>query len=252
IVAQIDANAGSLYDTNHVTLNVKTASGQIYQAIGMNFLAARADQLLQTLVRTPRPTGSDSCYGLTLSECLIPGINLAVVNSSVGPLTPQVESPTKYWLTPGQSIAVVRGVIYLSATDNYSLIFSSGTDTYQFNFAPGFQLDPNKGVQLSHASMDANHCQSLGGVYSNSGNWSVSYPSTSSFQVHWEEEACSPSSGAAKSPKGIGTTNGYAGFSAYELEITVIGPRGINPLASGNVNPLAIKQMQNVVPLKKP
>lgn len=252
IVAQIDANVSGLYDTNNVALNVKTASGQRYQATGMNFLAAREDQVLKKLVRTNYPTGADSCYGLTLSECLVPGINLAIVNASPGPLTPQVESPTHYWLTPGESIAVVRGVIYLSATDDYSLTLPNGTDTYQFNLAPGFQLDPdpNKGVQLNHASMDISHCQSLGGVYSHSGNWGVSYTSTSSFQVHWEEEACSPGSGA-KSPQGIGTTSGYAGFSAYELEITVIGPRGINPLASGNGNGLAIKQLQPVQMLHK-
>lgn len=251
IVAQIDPNAGGLYDTNNVTLNVKTTGGQIYQATGMNFLAAREDQVLKRLVRTPYPTGADSCYGLALSECLIPGINLAIVNASLGPLTPQVESPTHYWLTPGESIAVVRGVIYLNTTDNYSLTFPSGTDTYQFNFAPGFELDPNNGVQLNHASMDVSHCQSLGGVYSHSGNWGVSYASTSSFQIHWEEESCSPSSTAAKNPQGIGTTSGYAGFSAYELEITVIGPRGINPLASGNGNGMAIKQLQPVQMLQK-
>ena len=251
IIAQIDANAGGLYDTNNVILNVKTESGQVYQATGMNFLAAREDQVLQRLVKAPYPTGADSCYGLTMSECLIPGINLAIVNSSVGPLTPEVESPTQYWLTPGESIAVVRGVIYLNATDNYALNFPSGTDRYQFNFAPGFQLDPNKGVQLNHASMDASHCQSLGGVYTHSGNWGVSYTSTSSFQVQGEVEACSPSSGAAKNPQGIGVTNGFAGFSAYELEITVLGPRGVNPFASGNVNGLAIKQLQPVQMLHK-
>src|SRR5690348_3447663 len=251
IIAQIDPNAGGFYDTNNVTLNVKTTGGQIYQATGMNFLAAREDQVLKRLVRTPYPTGADSCYGLALSECLSPGINLAIVNASLGPLTPQVESPTHYWLTPGESIAVVRGVIYLNTTDNYSLTFPSGTDTYQFNFAPGFELDPNNGVQLNHASMDVSHCQSLGGVYSHSGNWGVSYASTSSFQIHWEEESCSPSSTAAKNPQGIGTTSGYAGFSAYELEITVIGPRGINPLASGNGNGMAIKQLQPVQMLQK-
>lgn len=252
LVVQIDANAGGLYDTNNVTLNVKTAGGQVYQATGMNFLAAREDQVIKKLVRTNYPTGADSCYGQTLSECLVPGINLAIVNASLGPLTPQVESPTQYWLTPGESIAVVRGVIYLSATDNYSLTFPSGTDRYQFNFAPGFQLDLNKGVQLNHASMDVSHCQSLGGVYLHSGNWGVSYTSTSSFQVQWEEEACSPGSASAKSNAGaIGTTSGFAGFSAYELQITVLGPRGANPFASGNANGLAIKQLQPVQTLHK-
>lgn len=247
IVAQIDSNAGGLYDTNNVTLNVRTSSGQIYQSPGMNFLAARADQVLQPLVRTPQPGAPNACYGLTLAQCLIPGINLAVVNASLGPLNPEVESPTNGdWLSPaGQSIAVVRGVIYLSPSDRYSVSFPSGTDTYQFNFAPGFQFDPNNPVLLNHASMDATHCQSLGGMYSNSGNWSVNYTSASSFQVHWEEESCSPGSAQAKNnPGAIGTTSGFAGFSAYELQITVIGPRGVNPLGGGKVNGLAIKQLQ--------
>lgn len=254
IVAQIDANASGLYDTNNVTLNVKAAGGQIYQATGMNFLAARQDQVLQPLVRTPQPGAPDACYGLTLAECLIPGMNLAVVNSSVGPLKPQVESPTSGdWLKPaGQSIAVVRGVIYLNPTDNYSVSFPSGTDTYQFNFAPGFQFDPNKPVLLNHASMDVPHCESLGGVYLNSGNWSVSYMSASSFQVHWEEESCSPGSAMAKNnPAAIGNAAGFTGLSTYQLQITVIGPRGVSPLASGKVNPLAIKQIQPVQMLKK-
>lgn len=252
IVAQIDPNAGGFYDTNNVTLNVKTASGQVYQATGMNFLAAREDVPLNRLLKTPANSGQDTCYGLSLSECLMPGINLAVVKSSLGPLQPEVESPTRYWLTPGESIAVVRGVIYLNPTDSYSVSFPSSTDNYQFNFAPGFQLVPITGVQLSHASMDASHCQSLGGVYESSGNWSVSYMSTSSFQIHWEEESCSPGSAAAKqNPGTIGTTSGFAGFSAYELEVTVRGPRGVNPFASGNGNGMAIKQLQPVQMLQK-
>lgn len=254
IVAQIDPNASGLYDTNNVTLVVQTASGATYQAPGMNFLAARADQPVQTLIHTPYPAGNNSCYGLALSECLFPGINIAIVNSSVGPLTPQIESPTSGgWLNPGQTIAVIRGVIYLEPTDSYSVSFPSGTDTYQLQLAPGFELDTNKGVQLTHASMDAGHCQSLGGVYASSGNWSLSYMSGSSFQVHWEEESCSPGSAAAKNnPGAIGNVSGFAGFSAYELQITVLGPRGVSPWSSGSVNPIVIKQMQNGMLLKNP
>lgn len=252
IIVQIDANASGFYDTNNVTLNVKASGGQIYQAPGMNFLAARADQVLQPLVRTPQPGAPDSCYGLTLTECLIPGINLAVVNASLGPLTPEVESPTQYWLNPGQSVSVVRGVIYLNPTDTYAVSFPSGTDTYAFNFAPGFQFDPNNPVLLNHASMDVTHCESLGGAYANSGNWSMSYTSASSIQVHWEEESCSPASAAARNnPAAIGTTSGFAGLSVYELQVTVIGPRGVSPLASGKMNGLGIKRIQPVQMLPK-
>ncbi|HEX5424021.1 MAG TPA: hypothetical protein VFW94_10760, partial [Candidatus Acidoferrales bacterium] len=215
IVAQIDANASGLYDTNNVELVVKAANGTTYQAIGMNFLAARADQVVQRIVTTQYPTGPDSCYGLTLSECLVPGVNLAIVNSAVGPLNPEVESPTKYWLTAGRTVAVVRGVIYLESTDRYSVIFPSGTDTYQFHLAPGFQLDPQNGVQLTHASMDASLCQSIGGVYSKSGDWAINYTSTSSFQVSWQEEACSPRPGLTT--MSTDQVHGFAGQSIYEL-----------------------------------
>ena len=43
----------------------------------------------------------------------------------------------------------------------------------------------------------------------------------------------------------------YASVSGYELEITVLGPRGVSPWASGNGNGLAIKQLQPVQMLHK-
>jgi len=107
IVAQIDPNASGLYDTNSVTLNVKTADGQILQATGMNFLAAREDQLLKGLLLpagcTPQSTGP---------ACVPTGVSLAKVTSAAGIVTPQVESPSISLLRSGDTIAVAREIAW--------------------------------------------------------------------------------------------------------------------------------------------
>lgn len=246
IVAQIDANAGGLYDTNNVTLNVKTAGGQVYQAIGMNFLAAREDQVLKEL-----------CPPQTAPVCIPLGVSLAKVSSAAGVIYPYIESPSVGILRAGDAVAVDRAYIPhtfpIPGTPGWS--FPGGTDTYQLNFAPGFLLGPptpqhpTLGVKLRHASLDSSYCQSVGGAYSKSGQWEVDYTSTTSFQISWEQEGCWPATTV---------TNGsnseilnFGSIAIYELDITVLGPRGVSPLASAKVNPLVIKQLQPVQMLPK-
>jgi len=241
IVVQIDAHAGGLYDTNNVTLNVKTANGQVYQANGMNFLAAREDQRLKGLLLppgcTPKSTGA---------VCVPIGVHLAKVNSAAGVVTPQAESPSMNLLRPGDTIAVEREIAWfhspIPAAPGAS--FPAGTDAYQLSLAPGFQLDPSTGVGLRHASVDGSYCQSVNGVYSNRGQWAVNYTSTSSFEVSWEEEGCWPKT-AITNGNSVDVLN-YASVSAYELQITVLGPRGVSPLVNGTANGMVIKPMQNV------
>ena len=224
VVAQIDSNAGGFYDTNNVTLVVKTATGQEYQATGMNFLAAREDQMLQLLPKPP------VCAQSTGYSCVPLGVSLATVNANMaGPVQPEVESPSLALLQAGETIAVARE----SAIDQFPIpanpgrSFPGGTDTYQFHFAAGFQLDPHNGVQLRHSSPDASFCQTVGGEPSKNGHWSVNYTSTSSFQVSWETDDCWPNS-TMTSGKSLDVLN-YASVSAYALEITVLGPRGVSP-----------------------
>ncbi len=230
IIAQIDPNAGGFYDTNNVTLVVRTASGQQYQAGGMNFLAAREDQVLNLL---PKPA---MCAQSSGYSCVPLGVNLVTVSAPVvGPVKPEVESPSLALLEPGETIAVARETTTLQfpIPANPGLSFSGGTDTYQFHFAPGFQLDPHSGVQLRHATPDAGYCQSVKGVPSRSGNWSVTYTSTSSFQVGWQTDGCWPNS-TMTSGNSLDFLN-YASVSVYELQITVLGPRGVSPWATGNM-----------------
>jgi hypothetical protein len=244
IVAQIDPNASGFYDTKNVTLVVKTAGGQQYQAVGFNFSAAREGQVLTSLLKaqgcTPQSTGP---------ACIPVGVKLAAVNSSAGPLNPDVESPSLSLLDLGETIAVARETSRPSipSAANSPLTFPGGTDTYQFHFAPGFELDPQTGVQLRHASADSAYCQSVNGVYSKNGNWIVNYTSTSSFQVLWEEEGCWPKAGTT-----TGNFLDYASLSAYELRITLLGPRGVSPWQSGSLSNLGtMKPMPTQLLLKQ-
>lgn len=211
IVAQIDPNASGIYDTNNVTLVVKTAGGQLYQAAGFNFSAARATQNL-TGILNPQ-MGS--------------GIQLAKVTDSIGGLVvPLPESPSVSFLQ-NHTIGVMRNLISWTLSTEAS--FPGSTDSYQFKMSPGFQIDPQSGVQLYTTTNTnaANACQSVSGNFSTSGNWSVNYTSTTSFDIAWQEEACLPGSNG-------GSPLDFGSVSAYALEITVLGPRGISPWANGN------------------
>ena len=229
IIAQIDANASGFYDTNNVTLVVKTSNGQQYQAAGFNFSAARQAVLLTAL---PEPQG---CTAQSSGPACIPiGVSLKSVSSSNGAVQPQVESPSVSLLQSGETVAVARETVAsqfpIPMTPGFS--FQGGSDSYQFHFAPGFQLDPHTGVQLLHSNLNSSICQSVHGVYSNNGSWSVNYTSTSSFQVSWQEDACWPSS-AESNGNPLDVLN-YASLAAYALQITVVGPRGVSPWASGS------------------
>ena len=234
IVAQIDPNASGFYDANNVTLVVKTASGQQYQAGGMIFLAVREDQMLQLLPKPP------VCAQSTGYSCVPLGVSLPTVNATMaGPVQPEVESPSLALIQAGETIAVARetAVDQFPIPANPGHSFPGGTDTYQFHFAPGFKLDPQTGVQLRHSSPDASYCQTVGGMPSKSGNWSVNYTSTSSFQVSWEADDCWPNS-TMTTGKSLDVLN-YASVSAYALEITVLGPRGVSPWPNGSMGSLA-------------
>ena len=204
IVAQIDSNAGGLYDTNNVTLTVMTASRQLYQATGFNFAAAYD---FQTLTSVPQ-----SASAVTLQ--------LATVNDSTGSsVLPLYETPWIY-SSPQHTLGVDRNRISFTFPGSHT--FPGGTDTYQFHFAPGFRL-ANNGVQLYHSDLTPAGCQSSpNGQFSTSGNWAVNYTSPTSVQISWQEQGCWPTSNP-------GSALDYASVSAYSLWITVWGPRGVSP-----------------------
>ncbi|MHB8486453.1 MAG: hypothetical protein ACYDCM_12110 [Candidatus Acidiferrales bacterium] len=208
IVAQIDPNAGGLYDTNNVTLVVKTASGQLYQAAGFNFAAAYDFQTLTSVPQSPS--------AVTLQ--------LATVNDSTGSsVLPLYETPWIY-SSPQHTLGVDRNRISFTLPGSYT--FPGGTDTYQFHFASGFRL-ANDGVQLYHSDLTLAACQTGGNgqyqySYSTNGTWGVNYTSPTSVQISWQEQGCWPNGKA-------GDPLDYASVSAYSLWITVWGPRGVSP-----------------------
>lgn len=246
IVAQIDANAGGLYDTNNVTLNVKTTKGQIYQVIGMNFLAARADQSLNWIVAPPSGYSSFVEDAAFISSPTAVVHLTAVMDSAGNQMVPGFESPSTSTIWANETVDVIRAK--LGELTPSKITFSGGTDTYALSLASGFQLDPQNGVSMRHTQIDVAQCQtSYNGEYTTNGNWAIRYTSEKSFQISWQEQGCWPQAGT----QGVSALD-YGSVSAYALEITVLGPRGVRPWASGNVNSLGIKQMQNVVPLKNP
>lgn len=217
IVAQIDPNARGFYDTNNVTLVVKTTGGQQYQAGGFNFSAARETQSLTAI----------------LNASTASGIHLAKVADSFGePVLAIPESPSVSFLQ-NHTIAVMRNRVAASLPAEAR--FAGGTDTYQFKFAPGFQIAPQGGVQLYTANANPGDCQSINGRFSTSGTWAVNYTSTSSFDISWEEQACLPG------PSGGNPLN-FGSVSAYALEITVIGPKGVSPWPAGNLTSITTQK----------
>lgn len=217
IVAQIDPNARGFYDTNNVSLVVKTTGGQQYQAGGFNFSAARETQSLTAI-----PNASS-----------VSGIHLAKVADSFGdPVLAIPESPSVSFLQ-NHTIAVMRNRVAASLPAEAR--FAGGTDTYQFKFAPGFQIAPQGGVQLYTAKANPGDCQSINGRFSTSGTWAVNYSSTSSFDISWEEQACLPG------PAGGNPLN-FGSVSAYALEITVIGPKGVSPWPAGNLTSITTQK----------
>jgi hypothetical protein len=245
IVADIDPNASGLYDTNNVTLEVKTAGGQVYQAPGMNFLAARADQVLNWIVKAPTGfSGYASQTAFISSPTAV--IRLTNVKDSLGnALVPGVASPSAGVIWTGETVDIVRAE--LGASTLSKVTFPGGSDTFQLILAPGFGLDPNNPIEMQHTQVDVAQCRtSFNGEYSENGNWAISYTSATSFQVSWQEEACWPKAGAA----GDNPTD-YGSVSAYALRIAVLGPRGIDPWAGENVNPMVIRQTQPVQLLQK-
>ncbi len=204
ITAQIDPNASGLYDTNNVTLVVKTAGGQLYQAGGFNFAAAYDVQTLTTVPQSP------SAITIQLAS---------VNNSSGGAVLPLYETPWIY-SAPQHTLGVNRNLISFTLPGSYT--FPGGTDSYQFHFAPGFRL-ANNGVQLYHSDLTAADCQSSpNGQFSTNGNWGVNYTSPTSVQISWQEQGCWPTSNP-------GNALDYASVSVYSLWITVWGPRGVSP-----------------------
>jgi len=198
IVAFIDPGATGYFDTDNVSLVVKTASGQVYTAAGFRFFAAREQQNLTSIPTKAITPGSsyDTAGHATVVDILSPSAGSLVL--------------------PGHTIAVIR--------EDNSAAFHGGTDTLNLinSLAPGFQVI---GVQQFHAALASAGCQSIpgGGRFSTNGTWNVTATGGGGYMISWQEQSC-----ATQSTSGPNVSIGSV--SVYALDITVIGPRGVSPL----------------------
>jgi len=199
IIAVIDPGASGYFDTDNVSLVVKTANGQVYTAAGFRFFAGREQQKLTSIPTKAITPGSsyDTAGHATVVDILSPSAASLVL--------------------PGHTVAVVR--------DDNAAAFPGGTDTLNLSnsLAPGFQVFS---VQQFNAALTSAGCQSIppgGGHFTTNGTWNVTKTGGDAYMIFWQEQSC-----ATQSTSGPNVSIGSV--SAYALDITVIGPRGVNPL----------------------
>ena len=109
--------------------------------------------------------------------------------------------------------------------DDNSAAFPGGTDTLNLSnsLAPGFQIFS---VEQFKAALTSAGCQSVppgGGHFTSNGTWNVTATGGGAYMISWQEQSC-----ATQSTNGPNVSIGSV--SAYALDITVIGPRGVNPV----------------------
>lgn len=199
IIATIDPGTSGYLDNDRVSLVVKTAGGQVYTATGFRFFAAREQQRLTSIP----------------AKAIKPG---SAYDSAGHLLTANILSPSAASLVlPGHTVAVVR--------DDNSATFPGGSDTLDLSnsLGPGFQV---MSVQQFNAALTSAGCQSVppgGGHFTTNGSWNVTTIGGGGYMILWQEQSC-----ATQSTNGPNVSIGSV--SAYALDITVIGPRGVNPL----------------------
>ena len=212
IQIMVDRNASGFFDSYwSATVLVIPPGGkpQIQSVPGFGFWAARAEQLLPALPLTktggnPKQSGP---VNFEVQSWFVPG----PANDGAGhPVRPNLLSPSAASLViPGHTFAVVR--------DDNAAAFSGGQD--ELNTSPTL-IGLNNGFEVSHiqlftASLSPGLCPG-GSNFSSSGNWNAAlrnYADPDKYVVSWQEQSC-----------------GAGGVSAYAIDVSVVGPRGISPI----------------------
>ena len=203
VVAYIDPNASGYYDTPQVLLVVKTADGHEYKTgllfrgvpgskIGLHFVAARAPQLL---------TANAPIDNLTC--CPEFHANSPTYDSKGGWVTPYVGLGVGLSeLFPGNHTVIVlrqdKGATFPGGTDRINAIL---------DLMDEFVV---KGIQMHKAGLPQQSCVS-------NGTWGLTTQSEG-YHVSWQEQSCTSA-----------RARDVESFSAYALDITVEGPRGVPP-----------------------
>lgn len=208
----VDPNASGFYDAywDATVLVIPSGKPQLQSVPGFGFWAARAPQTLPSLAVPASSSGGvkskqTSPVTAALSSWFIPG---HVIDGAGHPVQPNLLSPSAASLVlPGHTFAVVR--------DDNASSFSGSVDTVELHPSSlglniGFLVS---NVQLFTASLSAGLCQ-MGSNFSTSGNWNTSIDTSQNLvTISWQEQSC-----------------GGNGISAYAIDITVVGPRGVVPM----------------------
>ena len=212
IVVHIDPNASGYYDTDPVTLVVQIAGGQQYKSGGFmpgvhySFVAARAAQLLPF-----------SPYS----------VNVPYTFDSQGRQVPFYAGPSAAPLFSGNhTFVVVRQVVgatFSNSLPDRILVIPPEQGHYGggAELMTGFQVT---GVQFYHADLPKVACIYVrpgNAQYTTSGDWGVDDSQWGEYDISWQEQSCTSTSG--------GPAGHTQSVSAYALDITVVGPRGVPP-----------------------
>ncbi|MBZ5721056.1 MAG: hypothetical protein LAO03_11810 [Acidobacteriia bacterium] len=205
----VDPNASGFYD-NYWSADVVVfpAGGKpkIQSIDGFGFWAARQEQTLPSLPlpasgslnpKQPSPISMGSTAWFTPAQVSDSAGHFVAANL----LSPSAAS----LVLPGHTFAVVR--------DDNSGTFAGRQDVLSLvpsllNLAIGFQVSH---IQLFNSSLSPSSCV-MGSNFATSGNWNTASGGQDQVLVSWQEQSC-----------------GTNGISAYAIDITVAGPRGVSP-----------------------
>jgi len=206
----VDPNTSGFYDDYwDATVLVIPAGGkqQLQSVGGFGFWAARADQTLSSLP-LPATSGSlNSKQPSTIANFTLSWFTPAAASDLEGhAVQANLLSPSAASLVlPGHTFAVVR--------DDNAAGFPGRQDALDLapsllNLTNGFQVSH---IQLFTASLSPGLCPA-GSNFSTNGSWNTAPGVQDQFTVSWQEQSC-----------------GNNGISAYALDVTVNGPRGVSP-----------------------
>ncbi|HTS12730.1 MAG TPA: hypothetical protein VMH00_11480 [Candidatus Limnocylindrales bacterium] len=203
IQVTVDPNTSGYNASYRATLVVKTADGKQYQLPAFIFIPVMVQEPLSSIPLSAFKAGqvTDSSGRIVQAQAFSPSNGTVVL--------------------PGHAIGVIR--------DDNGATFVGGTDTIDlYNLlAPYFYVSS---VQFFRADLTAQGCASIppgGGKFTTNGSWNVAKNTsdTISVAITWQEQSCATASTN-------GTATDIGSVSAYAIDITVTGPRGVSPWAN--------------------
>jgi hypothetical protein len=207
----VDPNASGFYDNYWSASVVVIPSGtkqQLQSAGGFGFWAARVEQ---TLASVPVPAASGVVNTKQPSLITIATSSSWYTLANVGDT--QGNAVKANLLSPSAASLVLPGHTFAVVRDDNAGSFQGKQDTFDLatsalNLTDGFQVSQ---IQMYTASLSPGMC-ALGSSFSTNGSWNAAPGGQELFTISWQEQSC-----------------GTNGISAYAIDVSVVGPRGVSP-----------------------